>query len=483
MATDSRPNIVLITADDMNWDAVGAFGCPVPGTTPNIDRLAHEGIRFTHGHVTIAVCQPSRSAMMTGLYPHNSGGEGFFRLRKEGLPILPDLLRNSGYDVGILGKVPHSTPYEHFKWDMGHDIKELGTGRNPGVYRGYAEQFVAGAQERRRPFFLMYNSHDPHRPFYGNDPAEWYEERDPPAAIPSRVFTPEEITVPGFLEELPEVRLEISEYYSSVRRCDDSVGGLLNALDEAGVADNTLLLFLSDNGMAFPYAKTNCYLNSTQTPWIMRWPDVIREGATVTPGAADESHFVSGIDITPTFLEAAGVAYPVAAHTDRTDPDGRSFLHLLRGEPDDTRSTAVTQFHQTALRRNYPMRCIQSARFGYIFNPWSDGKRVFQNESQSGRTFNAMKVAAENDGAIRHRVEFFLHRVVEEFYDFRVDPNARRNLIDDPSYQDEIEKLCSELEENMRTYGDPLLEVFCHRNDKEWRERGMTEVAELIGGE
>ncbi|MBT3292515.1 MAG: sulfatase-like hydrolase/transferase, partial [Victivallales bacterium] len=88
----SRPNILLITADDMNWDAVGAFGCPVPETTPNLDQLAADGLRFHHAHVTIAVCQPSRSALMTGRYPHRSGGEGFYNLRHPGIPILPDLL-------------------------------------------------------------------------------------------------------------------------------------------------------------------------------------------------------------------------------------------------------------------------------------------------------------------------------------------------------------------------------------------------------
>ena len=101
---------MLITADDMNWDAVGAFGYPTAGTTPNIDRLTAEGLLFKHGHVTIAVCQPSRSALMTGRYPHLSGGEGFYHLRYKDVPILPAILRAEGYDVGILGKVTHSTP-------------------------------------------------------------------------------------------------------------------------------------------------------------------------------------------------------------------------------------------------------------------------------------------------------------------------------------------------------------------------------------
>ncbi len=141
-----QPNILLITADDMNWDAVGAYGCPVRETTPNIDRLASEGICFNHAHVTIAVCQPSRSALMTGRYPHRNGGEGFFHLRTTGIPILPDLLRREGYQVGILGKVGHSTPYAEFKWDMTHDMDELGHGRNPSVYGQYASGFLTQAQ-------------------------------------------------------------------------------------------------------------------------------------------------------------------------------------------------------------------------------------------------------------------------------------------------------------------------------------------------
>ena len=198
-------NILLITADDMNWDAVGAYGCPVAGTTPNLDRLASEGLRFEYAHITIAVCQPSRSALMTGRYPHNSGGEGFFSLRKPGVPILPDLLRRGGYRVGILGKVPHSTPYADFEWDMAYDQSELGMGRNPEVYYRHAGAFVRDAAQQGRPFFLMANSHDPHRPFYGNDREEWYRG-DPPAVPPSRTFESQEVRTPGFLPDFPDVR-------------------------------------------------------------------------------------------------------------------------------------------------------------------------------------------------------------------------------------------------------------------------------------
>lgn len=466
-----KPNILLITADDMNWDAVGAYGCPVAGTTPNIDQLAADGLCFNHAHVTIAVCQPSRSTLMTGRYPHRNGGEGFFRLRTPGIPILPHLLREDGYRVGILGKVPHSTPYAKFEWDMTLHMDDLGHGRNPERYAHYTAEFLKQAKEAGQPFFLMLNSHDPHRPFYGNDDPEWYQEGDGPVAeTPSRTFTPAEITTPGCLADLPDVRLEMAEYYNSVRRCDDTVGEALNALHQAGCEDSTIVIFLSDNGMAFPFAKTNCYLNSTRTPWIIRWPDMIHLGLR------DTEHFISGIDMMPTLLDAAGIDAPPGM-------DGRSFLPLLRGDRQDGRDMVFTQFHQTAARRNYPMRCVQNSSFGYIFNPWSNGERVFKNESQAGRTMHAMRAAAETDPLVAERVNLFLYRVPEEFYDFENDPNALCNLIDEREYVSDIQALQNELECWMERTGDPALAAFRNRRSKESLGLLMEQTARELGGE
>jgi N-sulfoglucosamine sulfohydrolase len=467
----NRPNLLLITADDMNWDSVGCYGYPVERITPNIDSLARDGIRFDHGHVTIAVCQPSRSAMMTGRYPHRSGGEGFHTLRHEGIPILPELLRAGGYTVGILGKVGHSTPYEDFTWDMTFDMAELGQGRSPEEYYRHAASFMGDAVKADRPFFLMANSHDPHRPFYGNDKEAWYRAgKNPAAAVPSRTYTPDEITVPGFLPELDEVRLEIAEYCSSIRRCDDTVGRILEALEESGAADNTLILFLSDNGMAFPFAKTNCYLHSTKTPWLMRWPDQIKAGSI------DSEHFVSGIDILPTFLDAAGIPAPEGV-------DGASFLPVLEGESQAGRELVFTQFHQTAGKRSYPMRCVQNARFGYIYNPWSNGERIFHNESQAGRTFEAMKKAAEQDGAVADRVELFLHRVPEELYNFGNDPHALTNLIEEPGASEELKHLQEALEAWMVETKDPALDSFRNRHDPAAREQAVQDSIAVLGGE
>lgn len=450
-----KPNILLITADDMNYDAVGAFDCLVQGTTPNIDKLADEGIRFTNAHVTHAVCQPSRGAIMMGMYGHVSGIVGF-NYYSGNKPTLTEYLRDAGYITGIIGKIRHSLPkfdteiekFDLIKRGLTKD-NELGYGRNPEKYYEFAKSFFKKAKEKNQPFFLMANSHDPHRPFSGSDD----EKRRFGDAVtngmistPSKIFIPEEIIVPDFLPDIPLIKKEVAQYYSSVRRCDDSVGKIIQALKESGLEDNTLVIFISDNGMAFPFAKTNCYLNSTKTPFIARWPGVISQ-------SIDSVNFISGIDFLPTFLEAAKITVPDYVN-------GVSFLPLLKGERQNGRDMVFTQFHETSSKKEYPMRAVQTRDFGYIFNFWSDGETKFKNESQSGLTFRAMQDASKEHKQIKDRVNLFLYRTKDEFYDFKNDPDALNNLIDSENYKDEVDKLKENMKDWMTVTKDPLLNNF-----------------------
>ena len=227
-------------------------------------------------------------------------------------------------------------------------------------------------------------------------------------------------------------------------------------------------MFLSDNGMAFPFAKTNCYLNSTRTPWVVRWPAVIQAGRV------NAKHFIAGIDYLPTVLDAIGVDIPDGVN-------GKSLLPVLRGAEQAGCEQVFTQFHQTSARRNYPMRCVQNARFGYIFNPWSDGERAFRNESQSGRSWQAMEEAAASDSELAARNHLFTYRVLEEFYDFANDPNALNNLIDDPNYADEIQSMRNALEEWMVETGDPALNAFRERGSRQALNDLMDHLADAIG--
>jgi N-sulfoglucosamine sulfohydrolase len=229
-------------------------------------------------------------------------------------------------------------------------------------------------------------------------------------------------------------------------------------------------VFLSDHGMSFPFAKTNCYLNSTRTPWIVRWPDRIR------PSSVDEEHFIAGIDFMPTVLDAVGVELPEGM-------DGTSLLPILFGGRQPGRDHVFTQFNHIHGRRPYPMRCLQNRRFGYIFNPWSDGDRVYSAEPLDGLTFEAMKKASADHPVIADRVHMLQYRVVEELYDLENDPDALHNLIDDPKYRDQADRLRGQLLEWMRATGDPALEAFEDRHSPEALERFMTRYKARVAKE
>ena len=445
LKSDASPNILLITADDMNYDSVGAFGCKIPDITPNIDRLASEGIRFTHAHVNIAVCQPCRGALMTGRYPHRNGAMGFEPINED-VPTLQEQLRAAGSINGICGKPSHLAPEYKFCWDRIITSSDLWRGRSPDLFYRQTLNLFNEAKKSGRPFFLMANSEDPHRPFPGSEQEKKRSQRlEENQAFPTagRYFKPDEVEIPGFLPDLPDIRTEVAEYFTAVHRCDETIGQILRALEESGQADNTLVMFLSDNGMALPYAKTNCYLNSTKTPWIARWPGKIR------PGSVDSEHMISTIDFMPTVLDALDLRQP-------KEMDGHSFLPLLLGDPQPERDKVFTAFHTTSAKRDYPMRCLQTKKYGYIFNAWSDGETIFKNESQNGLTFKAMVRAAEKDPEIAARVKFFQYRVPEELYDFEKDPNALNNLIGNPIYTEEVKKMRRELYAVMESTGDPL---------------------------
>ncbi|MDO8683189.1 MAG: sulfatase [Armatimonadota bacterium] len=444
----SRPNVLLITVDDMNWDSLGVTGCKVPDISPNIDALAAQGLRFEQAHVTCAVCQPSRSAIMTGRYPHRSGAMGFEAI-KDDVPTLTESLRAAGYMNGIMAKVPHLAPQEKFCWDTVIEAKKLADGRGPKLYYQHSKAFFEKAKAAGKPFFLMANSQDPHRPFPNSDQETAYMEAGIP--IPKKVdrhYKPEEAEVPGFLpDNLPDVKTELAQYYTAVHRCDQSVGEVLRALKETGMEDNTIVVFLSDNGMSFPYSKTNCYDFSTKTPMIVRWPGKVK------PGSVNHDDFVSGIDFMPTVLEAAGLPKVKGM-------DGNSFVPLLKGKKQNGRDHVFTFFSLTSGRGSYPMRCLRNKKYSYIYNDWSDGQTIFRNEPQAGLTFKAMQAAAETDPAIAERVNFFLYRVTEEFYNVEADPYEKKNLINDPKYKAEIGKMRAEMLRMMVSTKDPILESF-----------------------
>ncbi len=451
-------NLLIITVDDMSADSIGAFDCKLPGTTPNIDRLAAQGFRFRQAHVQVGNCMPSRNVMWSGRYPHNNGVEGFYQVSNPGYPVLADLMQQAGYFTAIRHKVAHSTPYSPYpSWDLVLDDLPDGTKahvKDPASYGVSTARGIEAAKAQRKPFCLVINIADPHKPFYAQAASG---DTIPDPHIPSHVFTPDEPPTPGFLFEDPVVSKELSHYYSSVRRADDGAGHILKVLEESGQADNTLVMFLSDHGMPLPFAKTQLYHHSTHTPLIVRWPRVTR------PGAVDDEHMVSAVDFLPTLIEVLGLDHVEGM-------DGRSFAPLLKGESQDGRDLVVKEYNENAGGSRDPMRAIQTKELLYIFNPWSDGRRIMATATTGTPTYRRMAELAKTDDWIAARHDLYQHRVVEELYDMEKDPDCLVNLIDSADRQEELAGLRATLESWMVRTGDPMLDVFRHRDDAAARE-------------
>ncbi|MCA9030006.1 MAG: sulfatase, partial [Planctomycetaceae bacterium] len=436
-----KPNVLIITVDDMSADSMGAFGCGIAGLTPNMDRLAAEGIRFRHAHVQVGNCMPSRNVMWSGRYPHNNGVEGFYQVKDITYPVLCDLMQDAGYLTGIRHKVSHSTPYSPYRWDINFDTGSDGSKphtKDAASYGTSTREGIQAAQQAEKPFCLVINIADPHKPFYAEGQRG---QTIPDPHVPSRVITPDEVPIPGFLFDDPVVRKELAHYYSSVRRADDAVGEILQALDQSGQAKNTLVLFLADHGMPLPFAKTQLYHHSTHTPLVVRWPGEVKAGAV------DEKHMVSAVDFLPTLLDATGIEHPAGLN-------GRSFFPLLKGGEQEERDFVIKEYNENAGGSRDPMRAVQTKQYLYLFNPWSNGERVMATATSGTSTYRRFAELAKSDPVLAARHDLYQHRVVEELYDVVQDPDCLQNLIDSPNHQDAVRDLRSHLEFWMIETGD-----------------------------
>jgi len=290
-AADPRPNIILFIADDQAWNDCGAYGHPHI-RTPNQDRLAREGMRFDAAFLTCSSCSPSRSSIITGRYPHNTGAHQLhLPLPKEQITFV-ELLKKSGYWTAQAGK-----------WHLGNFVKDRFDQLNEGGGPSGCENWIPALRSRPKdkPFFLWLASFDPHRPYSPN-------------TIP-RPHKPEDVIVPPYLPDVPETRHDLAMYYDEITRMDGYMGQVLDELDKEGLADNTLVLFLSDNGRPFPRCKTTIYDSGIKTPFIVRWPGHIKPGSSCP-------NLVSSIDIAPTFLAAANLTPrpPVQGRSRRPPP-------------------------------------------------------------------------------------------------------------------------------------------------------------------
>ncbi len=452
--TATRPNILFVISDDQSWAHTGAAGYKA-ARTPAFDRIAAEGVYFEQTFAPTPGCSPTRAAILTGRNNWQIEEAGThassFPTKYEVFPIR---LQAAGYFIGLHGKGwapgnsdgwPHNPAGPNFR---GKNYTE--------AFRGFLE-----ARPNDQPFLFWLGAHEAHS-------SQMNMHRGIGAEFDYKL---EDIEVPPFLPDVPEVRSQIADYLALIERYDAQLGDILTLLEETGELDNTLIIVTSDHGMAFPRSKANLYEYSVRVPLAVRWGNQVPAGRRV-------ADLVNLIDLTATIYEASGVEPPQAHPI-----SGRSLMETLRGNAEgivDPARDAVfcgRERHTSARHANhgYPMRSIRTHEFLYIRNfapdrwpagaPQSldpEGKlRPFEDFGSSFADIDPGVSKAfmfENRHQEAHR-KFFLWSVAkrpsEELFDIRTDPGCLINLAGDPQYEETRVKIAARLDAHLRETGDP----------------------------
>jgi arylsulfatase A-like enzyme len=408
----ARPNFILITLHDLGRQ-IESYDPALP-PTPALTRLAGEGAVFENHFTTCPLCSPARASIITGRYPHSNGMNG---LTHRGFALNPGE-RTLAHRLGEAG---YLTALEGLHHETEGDPRALGYQevRSRPDYSQHCYDVVPRAIEflRRRPerpFLLAMGFTEVHRDY-----------RQPGNVPPD----PATVKVPPFMPDTEGVRRDLAAFYGMVAMVDRSMGPLLDALDETGLSRDTLLLFTTDHGAAFPRAKSTLFDPGIGVTLLARWPGVVPSGARV-------AGLTSHADITPTLMELAGLAAAPEAQ-------GRSFARALR-EPAAPLRECV--FAEKSWHGNEydPMRCIRTDRFKYIRN-FTEGW-LYQIPLDIRRSESAVAM----DPARRRT------RPMEELYDLQADPCETRNLADSPADRAVRDDLRARLERWMKETGDPL---------------------------
>jgi len=429
-----RPrNIVLLIADDLGLHT-GAYG-DSNAAMPHLDRLAAEGVRFSHGFCTTASCSASRSVILSGLQNHGNGHYGHAHAEHNlrylpGVQSTPQLLSRAGYRTGIVGKL-HVNPLSEFAWDLNAE----GENRNVTRMAASARKFIEASNGK--PFYLHVGYGDPHRAGQG------FGNRDFPG-VTRRTFDPAKLKMPTFLPDNPEARGEMAEYYQAAHRLDQGIGMIMDVLRQTGQLDNTLVVFISDNGIPFPNAKTNCYDAGIHLPFIVRAPGLSRRGTV-------NSAMVSFTDLLPTFLDYAGAAGP------DYDLHGRSFLPVLEREsPAGWDKVYFSHtFHEITMY--YPMRGLRTRRFKYIHNLFPELEYPHASDLWASATWQSLRRAGGQGKLGQRTVRAYLRRAGEELYDVQADPDEVNNLAGQPAHRATLEGFRQDLRAYRARTNDPWM--------------------------
>lgn len=442
-----KPNILFLLSDDHSYPYLGCYGNP-DVKTPNLDRLASEGMRFDRMFVACPQCVPSRATLMTGRSPVAVRMVRFTSPLPADVPGLPDLLRDKGgYFTGVAGRSYHldgpATGGQRPAPEIGRvldennlrafktrvDYMEKGGGMKDfgGKLAAFLDKVPPG-----KPWFFWLGFSDPHYPW---------------ATTGARgVPDPSKLTLPPHLPDLPGVREDLARYLAEIEHLDTDVQSVLDMLKQRGLDQNTLVVFMGDNGMAMPHGKGALHDPGINVPLIVRWPGIVKP-------AQSTRTLVSGEDFAPTMLEAAGVA-PLK------EMSGISYLKLLRGEPFTARKYIFAErgphggdggMKPDILASTFDLaRCVRSDRFKLIYN-CTPHQAVAPVDSQRDPGWQAMKAAYDERKLAEPFVKayFTTPRATFELYDLDADPGELKNLADDPNFKEPLLELKRALTQKM----------------------------------
>jgi len=436
-ADPARRNVVLLVADDLGRDC-GCYG-NTRIKTPSIDALAASGTLFTHAFATCASCSPSRSVLYTGQHTHSNGQYGLAHAAHNQHTLkqvvsLPKLLKDAGYRTGIIGKI-HVQPQSVYPFDEEITAKLEGN-RNVAEMARRAQQFIA--ESGNKPFFLVMGFSDPHRDFGNKKP---YKD------VPETKYDPKDVQIPYFLPDKPEVREELADYYQSVSRLDHGVGLIIKALKDTKTDDSTLVIFLSDNGIPFPGAKTTLYDSGVHLPLIVSSPLQKKRGLRTDAMA-------SFVDVTPTILDWTASKIPASL-------TGKSLLPVLEDEKPKGWDTIYGSHQMHEVTMYYPMRMVRTRTHKYILNLAHGLEYPFASDLWESASWQGILKRGDKTMGER-RVESFIHRPREELYDLTKDPNELKNLASDPAHAKVLEELRTRVKDWQTQTKDPWLVKYKH---------------------
>ncbi|MEL6107105.1 MAG: sulfatase [Planctomycetota bacterium] len=419
-ASAERTNFLFVIADDCTFRDIGCYGGQAH--TPNIDRLATQGMKMSHCFQCAPMCSPTRHNIYTGQYPVKTGAYPNHTATYRDVTNITHLLKPLGYRVALSGKT-HIGPRDVFPF-------EYSGKKNPDMQA--VDQLFGECVETETPFCLFACSNEPHSPWDKGDASR---------------YPPSEVKLPPYLADTPEVRDAFSRYLAEITYYDSQVGELLTMLEKHDLTDDTVVMVVSEQGNSFPFAKWTCYDNGLQSAMIVRWPGKVEAGSTTDA-------MVEYVDVTPTFLDIAG-GQP------EESMDGKSFLKVLTGEATEHKQHVFGEMTTRGIINGndcYPIRSVRSRTRKLIVNFQHDQK--FTNACTQSKEFRSIRAAADaGDAAALRVVQRYQHRPEIEFYDVEKDPLEMTNLADDASYAEEITRLRGVLDRWMRSQGDKGVET------------------------